>query len=622
MFGVQVPAPPDFAKALQASHQIFDRDLMKKQTGSTLQKCLQMAGSLKLAIGLILTLASVCTYATFFEATYGTQAVQYSIYKTIWFGLLLLLIAMNVACAALKKYPWKHHQVGFLLTHLGILILIGGSFVSFTKGIDATVSLQNGESAAHYLCSEETLSIVHEASGASFSKTLEVGPYPRQDLLASFTLPNNTHVDIDRFYPYAAVHTQVVSDETAGGAAISIRLQNQFVNVTEWLYFDEPTHAQAMLGPAQIEFKKLNQKDLPYFLQTARAVKTLLGEVKLMTQDRVYTVKLHQTDLGKTLQIPGTSLRLKNIQYFPNAAVMDNKLVNRSPEPQNPAIKLELFGEKGIEKHVAFALFPQFPSTHEGQSLYAAKLEFISVSQYANQPRTLQVGLVDQKLYYRVNSSKGIRTGRVEIGKGTETGWMGLIFTVEKFYPQAFQKVSYRPIQVQNPNNPKVPSVVRYTFIRGEKFLHAWLLYGEKKSLMFEKEAYALSYQPKVEPLGFELELQKFEMGTDPGTDNPASYQSRVMLRDPSQHIAEPHLISMNEPLDYKGYTFYQSSYFKDEAGNPIGSVLSVGYDAGRNLKYGGSTLMVLGILLMFFFRNAYLEAYRKFQTKRGKHNA
>ena len=580
------------------------------------KKFLHTFGSLKLAIFLILALAGVCTYATFFESAYGTQAVQHSIYKTFWFGLLLIFIALSVACAALKKYPWKHHQVGFVLTHLGILILIAGSFVSFMKGIDATLSFQNGETKTHYICSDEIFAVTHVQTSATFSKTMETGPYPREDSFASFSFPDQTNVVVDRFYPHAAYETETIAHEQGSGSAISVRLQNQFVNTTEWLYFDMPTQAQTQLGPAQISFKQLSETDLKYFLQKTKKKQSLIGEIKLITPQKTYSVPFHEKE--KSLQVPGTSFQLKNIQYFPDAAVINNKLVNRSPEAKNPALKLELFGNKGTETHVSFALFPQFPSTHQQNSLYDSKIEFVSAGGLPSEQKSLQIGKLNDTLYYRVNSSKGIQTGKVEVGKSYETGWMELKFTIEKFYPKALQKINYRPIRVKDPNNPKVPSAVRFTFSKNAKQMHAWLYYGEVNSVFFEKDEYRITYQPKMESLGFALQLEKFEMGVDPGTDNPASYQSRVILKDTLRNVNQSHLISMNEPLDYKGFTFYQSSFFKDESGQPIGSVLSVGYDPGRNLKYGGSILMVLGILLMFFFRQAYIDAYRKLKN-RGK---
>ena len=106
-------------------------------------------------------------------------------------------------------------------------------------------------------------------------------------------------------------------------------------------------------------------------------------------------------------------------------------------------------------------------------------------------------------------------------------------------------------------------------------------------------------------------------MGKDPGTNNPASYQSRVVLKDELHNRHEIHVISMNEPLTYKGFTFYQSSYRTDVQGNPIGSVLSVGYDPGRILKYGGSLFIVMGIMLLFFFRKVYIQAWQEYKSRK-----
>jgi hypothetical protein len=59
----------------------------------------------------------------------------------------------------------------------------------------------------------------------------------------------------------------------------------------------------------------------------------------------------------------------------------------------------------------------------------------------------------------------------------------------------------------------------------------------------------------------------------------------------------------MNEPLKHKGYTFYQSSFEEDKMGNPVTSVLTVNYDPGRWLKYIGCLLIVLGSILLFYFK-------------------
>ncbi|NBY20887.1 hypothetical protein EBQ74_11755 [bacterium] len=95
--------------------------------------------SLKLAVISILLLALVLTVATFVESLYGTRAVHVLVYGTPWFAGVLFLLGLNVLCAALSRFPWKKSQTGFVLTHLGIIILLIGSFVTQKFGVDATM---------------------------------------------------------------------------------------------------------------------------------------------------------------------------------------------------------------------------------------------------------------------------------------------------------------------------------------------------------------------------------------------------------------------------------------------------------------------------------------------------
>ena len=89
-------------------------------------------------------------------------------------------------------------------------------------------------------------------------------------------------------------------------------------------------------------------------------------------------------------------------------------------------------------------------------------------------------------------------------------------------------------------------------------------------------------------------------MNTDPGTNNPASYESFVSVFAGTQG-AQKHHIYMNNPLKFKAFTFYQASYFETNQG--YGSVLSVNYDPGRPWKYLGSFLIVLGSIWHFILR-------------------
>jgi cytochrome c biogenesis protein ResB len=98
-------------------------------------------------------------------------------------------------------------------------------------------------------------------------------------------------------------------------------------------------------------------------------------------------------------------------------------------------------------------------------------------------------------------------------------------------------------------------------------------------------------------PLGFSLRLLRFIHGLNPGRMGDASFASLVRLTDTARGVDEEREISMNQPLDYGKFTFYQSSYQEVGDGKYV-SVLTAASDPGRPFKYGGCLLICLGILV------------------------
>lgn len=119
----------------------------------------EFAASLKLAVLLILSLAGVLAWATFVEMDYGLEVVHFALYDSWWFGLLGALLAVNIFCAAVIRYPWKRHQTGFVITHLGLLILLFGCLLTRRGGIDAQMAiLEDGTNSRAY-CDRERIEL-------------------------------------------------------------------------------------------------------------------------------------------------------------------------------------------------------------------------------------------------------------------------------------------------------------------------------------------------------------------------------------------------------------------------------------------------------------------------------
>ncbi len=130
------------------------------------------------------------------------------------------------------------------------------------------------------------------------------------------------------------------------------------------------------------------------------------------------------------------------------------------------------------------------------------------------------------------------------------------------------------------------------------------------RHVVFGETVYALAYDVDRKPLGFEIKLDDFEVGFEPGTQQATKFESQIRLTDKSEGIRdEMHTIWMNHPMDHRGYTFYQSRYITDidpATRRPTGrfqSVFQVATNPGRPIIYGGCMLIVLGIFAQFYMK-------------------
>lgn len=110
----------------------------------------------------------------------------------------------------------------------------------------------------------------------------------------------------------------------------------------------------------------------------------------------------------------------------------------------------------------------------------------------------------------------------------------------------------------------------------------------------------SLEWGSKQIELPYSLKLDDFVMDKYPGSMSPSSYESHVTLLDPANGKNEAIRIFMNNPLEYGGFKFFQSSFDRDE----MGTVLSVNHDPGKIPTYLGYFLLTLGMALNFFNPN------------------
>ncbi len=120
-----------------------------------------------------------------------------------------------------------------------------------------------------------------------------------------------------------------------------------------------------------------------------------------------------------------------------------------------------------------------------------------------------------------------------------------------------------------------------------------------KPTITNKGDSYSFSMGRRQTPLPFSLSLEKFERDMHPGTDMARAFTSSVVVKDNT--LEWPSTIRMNEPLRYKGYTFYQSSFSMRPDG--VYSIFSVVQNKGRLIPYVASILIFAGLLVHLFLR-------------------
>jgi hypothetical protein len=117
--------------------------------------------------------------------------------------------------------------------------------------------------------------------------------------------------------------------------------------------------------------------------------------------------------------------------------------------------------------------------------------------------------------------------------------------------------------------------------------------------IIIDGQMYRFAVRKAQRSLPFTIELLEFKREMHPGTNLAKSYESRVRIIDGEAKWES--LISMNEPLRYKGYTFYQSSFLQTPQGDI--SVLAAVWNVGRSFPYISGILMCLGLIVHLIVR-------------------
>jgi hypothetical protein len=277
------------------------------------------------------------------------------------------------------------------------------------------------------------------------------------------------------------------------------------------------------------------------------------------------------------------------------------KGVTEGTEP-NPAIRFVLEAPFANETGFLIANDPSRSHLHMGPvslALHAAEGEVDARTAAAKPESPEQVLFVmagTGRLFY---SSGQVKGAEVEMGKPLATAFPGMRLVVAEAFRNATLRRSMEPAPAPASESRQQSAVrVRLEGPQGRSDPE-WLLWGETLRLTSPSGSAIVAYRPPEMALPFRVTLLRFRSEKYPGSNMPATYESFVRVDDPQRGTSEHH-ISMNNPLHYRGYIFFQSSFVE---GQPMMSIFSVARAPGLPLVYLGVTLIGVGVAWMFYIK-------------------
>lgn len=514
------------------------------------QRTEQFLGGLKFAVILLCLFSLIMIVGTFCESYYGTDFAGRLIYKSLPYMILQGLLCLCIFMAALLRLPPKKRLYGFYTIHSGLITICAGSFVTWYAGIDGNITLTPGTPT-------RTLQLAEDQFSATFPSLNKKITY---DLpLTAFSTPLDKSYDdvkLLRYLPFANMEEQ-------------------------WnLPFNEK-------GPSSSKYVLSND------FVSQELTLTLHPEAKDFTSSQT---------LGK-LQVHYLPAALADCfgESNPSGLILWNqrKLSCTTPEQQHLAIKKTASGKRFFVlsdqnaegKKILLSFFPDFspwPLDEKLQPVQQGNIRVFSKKIFEENPNLFLFG--KKAAYFN-----GEQWSLADLSKGhAELPWMNfnlkLLRHEETLIPELVP-VAALPIQK---NNELIKGSTRSVLVdyKGRSY---WVSDGRPLAIGQGEEKVVLRLGKKELFLPFEMTLTRFKMDVDPGTRNPASYESFVRVQD-SQGAKEQHIF-MNNPLKMGGFTFYQASYFQAQAQGEYGSVLSANVDPGRPWKYFGCLLLIFGAI-------------------------
>jgi len=571
----------------------------------------EFLASLQFAVVLITLLAIVLGLGTFVESAYGTEAVKFGVWNTWWFTLLNALLAVSIFCAAAIRYPWKRHQTGFVITHIGLLVLLAGCFLSHRGGIDAQIPLLEGEKGGKAYEDSHHFSLMVRPTGGA-AGTTTIGPIPFRSGPFNWSeyagRPLSTAIDrgapapIQRgWFPWTLSprDTGVLLDEggvklevldfyadSTAALAPSIRLRigsDQFEGAGSegmWMPVDlswqpDPLRGAQMrhrgtVGGGTIVFWKLASKaDADAFLAAtpdpALGFGTR-GQLVLVIDGKAHRLLVDALVGQPRSAIEGTDVLVELTDFQEQLSAARLKVRRGSAGPDEEMIVLADLPEvtvQGARTGVQGTLWIEREAADASERMQGKARSRIDVVQAPGEKG-------GHRLLYRRWQAPDVTAGELPVD-GTPVPAFAmprakLEMRVDRFLPADQLEIATLPLAFNKDKAPAAKRRAARVRLSVDGTSEDFWLAGipvqpideppgptEERTVAGARRSVTVRLVPDAVDIGFDVKLDNFERKLDPGTSQASHFSSLVefVSRAGKPLVKQPVTITMNAPVDF-----------------------------------------------------------------------
>ncbi len=553
--------------------------------------------SLKLGAVLLVAASIACGVGTFIESFYGGRDAAYDqVYAAGWFEAVLGLIMLNLTLIFIKRMPYKGRQTGAALIHTSVVLILVAAGITRFSGYEGVVPIREGQTTSHYLTVKPHVQLTQGPETVSYPVRLYKAGDPDRSMAVELS-GHSLELGVSGYWPHFTEEYQI---GVGGQPGFWCETRENGISGRELLLSGDRSN----FGRVRAWFRHNTfSEDLS---------QSRYGELQIKAGGVSCNLAVGLPD-GSSQRCGGYELEVVEFQsdYQPGGpANADGRLTN-------PMIRLSITASDGRKgEQTLFALNPDAPASDaavfpELNLTYAIKrgIEFYTGG---------ETGLLARASFPLVALDSNNQVQR-EIPTAEIFPVTNLLAYVNEPADFHFKLATLADSIILAPSNSddtELPAAAR-VFVRDENGNEASAICFKGrngKNVRVGDQNLKLTFGSLRRPLPYSLYLERFHLENYPGSDNPATFESFVLLTDKERGIDKQKVhIYMNHPMTHRGTKHFQTSYDPDRKG----TILTLNHDPGKWPTYFAYTLLCLGFVF-FILQNLLWPRRKKESTAKG----